>query len=164
MTITIRRMVTEGVRRFDWVMLAVEILVVLLILYEIIMSEIRSRRDSKRRAFLSERILELSKLKSKGQRIQTTVLDPMICNPQILKPWIDAARAWSAETDAVLTNYSKRASSAFLLVTDAGRIDTVVTAHGRHFKVTGEIGDAYQQLVLQLENVGRIIENPAAYF
>jgi len=157
-------MVSEGVRPFDWVMLAVEVLVVLLILYEIVISEVRSRRESKHHSFLSARVLELSKLRSKGQRIQATVLDPMINNPQIIKPWIDAARTWSEETDAALRNHSERASSAFLLVTDGGHIDRVVSAHGRHFMVTGEIGEAYKQLLLQLENLDRIINNPAAYF
>jgi hypothetical protein len=164
MAITIKHMITEGIRPFDWVMLVIEALVLLLILYEVIVGEIRHRRETARGAFLTERVAELSKLHSKGHRIQTTVLDPMINNPQILQPWIDSAEAWGKETDAILRKYSQRASRTFLLVTDAGQIDTVVTAHGRHFMVSGAIGGVYQRLVLQLENLNRIIENPALYF
>jgi hypothetical protein len=154
----------EGTRPIDWLMLVIEALVLLLILYEVIVGDIRHRRERQSRLAISKRVSELSWLMDKGQRIQTCVPDPQITNWQLVKPWIDSVQAWKEETNTFLAARSPRASSAFMLITDAGNMDSVVHFSGRQFALTGEVREFYQRLVIQLANLRRIMEQPDAYF
>jgi hypothetical protein len=154
----------EGTRAIDWVMLGVEVLVVLLISYEVFVGEMRHRRERRMRLTVSNIVLELSRLMDKGRRLQSSVPDPGIMNPQVVKPWKDSVDAWTEETNTFLVSHSSRASSAFMLVTDAGNMDSVVTSGGRQFALTGEFREFYQQFVVRLANLRRILEQAEAYF
>lgn len=154
----------EGTRAIDWVMLGVEGLVVLLISYEVFVGEMRHRRERQRRLTVSNIVVELSRLMDKGRWIQSSVPDPTIMNPQLVEPWRKSAQAWTEETNAFLASHSSRASSAFMLVTDAGNMDSVVTSGGRQFSLTGEFREFYQQFAARLANLRRILEQADAYF
>ena len=93
----------EGTRTIDWVMLVVEGLVLLLILYEVVAGERRHRAERRRRLRVSSIIVELSSLMDKGQRLQSSVPDPMIMNPQLIEPWRKSVQAWTEETIGFLT-------------------------------------------------------------
>ena len=62
------------------------------------------------------------------------------------------------------SSHSSRASSAFMLVTDAGNMDSVVSSGGRHFALSGEFREFYQRFAVRLANVRRILEQADAYF
>jgi hypothetical protein len=153
----------EGVKPFDWLMLVIELLVLLAILYEIIKGELREKRERRRQGILDEKGRSLSRLLDKGLRIKATVIDPAITNPQLHGTWISSASAWIEETRSYLATFP-RASAAFLETSNAGSVDNVASASGRHFVVTGEVGKSYQTLILHLENLHRISERPEAYF
>ena len=105
----------EGTRPIDVWMLIIELLVLGLIAYEVVSGWLRHREGERRRIFLGARVSDLSRLMDKGQRIQSSVLDPSITNFQILQPWLDSAEAWTTETNDYLGLYSPRGSAAFIL-------------------------------------------------
>jgi hypothetical protein len=154
----------EPTRTIDWVMLVVEGLVLVLILYEVVVGEIRHRGERRRRQTVGNIVLELSRLMDKGRWIQSSVPDPSIMNPQLVEPWRKSAQAWIEETNAFLASHSSRASSAFMLVTDAGNMDSVVKSGGRQFALTGEFREFYQRFAAGLANLRRILEQADAYF
>lgn len=154
----------EGTRPIDVWMFIIELLVLGLIGYEVVVGWLRHREGERRRIFLGARVSDLSKLMDKGQRIQSSVLDPSLSNMQILQPWIDSAEAWNTETNDYLGHYSPRASSAFMLVADAGNMDNVVFGSGRYFSLHGTIREVYQRLAVRLSNLRRIIEQADIYF
>jgi hypothetical protein len=155
---------SEGTRAIDWLMLAIEALVLLLISYEVLAGQIRHRRDQQRRSTITERVVALSAFMDKGMRIKSCVPDPQITNWQLVKPWMDSVQKWTDETNAFLAGHSSRASSAFMLTTDAGHMDTVVYSAGRQFALFGDVRECYQRFAVQLANLRRIIEQPEAYF
>jgi hypothetical protein len=154
----------QGIRPFDWLMFALEALVASLILYEVVVSGKRHRAEQRRQSLTNERVLVLSKLMDKGLRIKSTVPDPSGTSDfQIIQRWMDTVQAWADETNSFLASHSSRASAAFLLVTDAGNMDSVVYASGRQFILIAETRAWYQRLIVQLENLRRIMERPEAY-
>ncbi len=163
MAITIRRIMSETVRPFDWIMLAIEVLVLLAILYEIVKGELRERRELARQRILAEKGGSLSKLLDKGLRIKGTVVDPNSTHPQLHEKWIYSANIWIGEVRLYLAN-SPRADAAFIDTSNAGHVDNVAVASGRQFTVTGDVWKCYENLILHLENLRRINERPEAYF
>jgi hypothetical protein len=148
----------------DWVMLIVEVAVLLLILYEVVMGELRNRNEHKRRSRLIQIVTELSNLLDKGLRMQGCVPDPQIMNQQTCEPWLVSVREWTEQTNKALAKHSPRAAAAFMLVTDAEAMDSSVHAGGRIFFVTGHVREVYQRFVVQMANLRRIVEQPEAYF
>jgi hypothetical protein len=155
----------EDARPIDVVTLIVEVSVFALILFEVISGIIHRRQEHQRRLFINERVLELSRMADKGGRIRSIVPDPSLTSDyQILARWMNAANEWIKDTDAFLLPLSAHASAAFLLIADAGTMDSVVYSGGRQFALHGEIRECYQRLVVHLENLRRITEIPEAYF
>jgi hypothetical protein len=155
----------EGVRPFDWLMLIIEALVLLLILYEVVAEATRRRTERQRSVFIARQVLALSRLMDHGQSLQSTVPEPQITSDyQIIQRWMDSVTKWTEGTNGFLVSQSSVASAAFLLVTDASAADNLVHRAGRSFLVGGELGRFYQRLVMQLANLRRIIERPEAYF
>ena len=115
---------------------------------------------------ISERVVELSRLMDKGQREQYCVPDSQIRDWQAIKPWIDSVAAWTEETNALLAivSFLTRIGLAFMLITDAGNMDSVVYSSGRQFALTGQVRECYQRLVVQLANLRRIMEQAEVYF
>jgi hypothetical protein len=154
----------EGTRPVDVWMLIIELLVLGLIAYEVVSGWLRHREGERRRIFLGARVSDLSRLMDKGQRVWSSVLDPNITNFQVLQPWLDSAEAWNTETNDYLARYSPRASSAFMVVADAGTMDNVVFGSGRYFNLHGPVREVYQRLTVRLSNPRRIIEQADIYF
>jgi hypothetical protein len=75
-------------RSIDWVMLGIEAAVLFLILYEVIIGEVRHRGDHARQSLLDERAIEVARLADKGKRLGDSVPDPGINNEQIWQRWI----------------------------------------------------------------------------
>jgi hypothetical protein len=155
----------DGTRPIEWVTLGVEVLVLGVIALEIFFDSRRRGAEHRKRLTINERLVDVSKMMNKGQRIQSIVPDPYgTSDPPILKRWTESVEAWVKETNSSLAQYSSRAATAFLLITDAGSRDSVVYASGRQFILTGETRECYQKLVAHLENLKRIMEIPEAYF
>ena len=155
----------EGIRPFDWLMLVIETLVLLLIFYEIIAETIRRTREHRRQSSINERVVELSRFVDRGLRLQSVVPDEAITTDQrIMAKWLAGLEMWTEEANAYLLLHSPRASAAFLLTSNAGDVNYFVVSLGRQFALNGRMRESYQRLVVQLENLKRIIERPEAYF
>src|ERR1700675_1509953 len=114
---TIRHMFEE-VRPFDWLMLAIEALVLFLILYEVIADSRRRRADRRRNVFINEKVSALSIFMDKGLRIKETVPDPQVLSDtSSIKQWRTDVRVWTEESNAFLATLSPQASAAFMLIT-----------------------------------------------
>jgi hypothetical protein len=154
----------ENVKPFDWLMLVIEAAVLIVIVYEVVIEGVRRRAEAKRRAFIDAQALALSVLWDKGRRIQSVVPDPLlITDTRIITDWIAEVEAWTQETQSFLA-VSPRASASFLSVTDAGKVNLNIPVPGRIISLTGPPQAPYQRLVVQLENLRRIIDRPDAYF
>jgi hypothetical protein len=145
---TLRRMFCD-VRPFDVLMLVVEVLVLILIAYEVgsgVWQRIRRHRRSKR-------VLEFF---SEGQALQDdapTTTSPIVEIPE----WERRCRDWTDGTNDLLKRYSPQASAAFLL--SAGGLldwDFFGIHEGAH--------DTYQSLQRHLNNLRLIMERPDVYF
>src|ERR1039458_3404991 len=161
---TIRHMF-QGVKPFDWLMLGIETAVLGLILYEVVADEIRRRAGTRRQAFIHERALGLSALWDKGQRIRSIVPNAVF-NTEREKgtQWIAEGESWVKETESFLDRSSSRALESFMCVTDAFKVSVWINDSRAGFFVRGEVQPVYQRMVVQLENLHRIIERPEAYF
>lgn len=154
-----------GTRPIDWLILAVDALVLLVIVYDTLADALRRRRERKKQSMLNERVVPLSRLMDRGRRIQSIVPDPSITSePRIIQNWVDSVGQWTEETNGILVANSAAASAAFLLTAHAEQMDTAVYSGGRQFFLTGAVKQPYQQLVVKLENLRRIIGRPEAYF
>jgi len=169
---TIHQMFIE-VRPFDWIMLAVEVLVLLLILYEVVVNIIRHRREKKRRERLQEILKHLSQFMDAGKGLQVTVPNTaFIGQPNYewlnerVEKWALSVKQWRDEVKKFLSSRSGQALSAFVLIVDAESIDSMVhPLSDWPFRVTGELlHDLYQPLGVYLRNLQNIMEKVDIYF
>lgn len=169
---TIHQMFTE-VRPFDWLMLVVEVLVLLLILYEVLVGASRHRRESRRRRELQDILEHLNRFMDAGKALQVTV--PNTANlglpgneylHGLVEKWVSSVKQWRDEIKTFLSVRSRQALSAFVLITDAESIDsTVHPPSDWPFVVRGELRrDIYQPLVAYLRNLQNIMEKIDVYF
>lgn len=164
MTRTISQMF-EGVRPFDWLMLVIETLVLLLILYEVIVGIRRHRREEKRAKELAHIIAALSEIMNKGKELQLSVPDPATTDWPVHDSWMKSVKAWSSDTNTFLATHSSRASSAFLLLLDTASVTSmVIRPNDSSFQLHGYLREYYQRLVVQLSNLRQIMEKPEVYF
>jgi len=142
----------DEVRPFDWVMLAVEILVLLLIAYEV---GIGLWRNRKTRNYLSA----LHGQMRKGLDLQTTAPSVGMGETDAVRAWLRAVPGWVEETNTLLSGYSAQASASFL--------------HKPHGEQAGRENDyrgiyhygrlQYAELVERLNNLRTIMEKPDVY-
>jgi hypothetical protein len=124
----------------------------------------RRRTGHQRRVFINEKVSALSIFMDKGLRIQEIVPDPQVTSDfSIIQRWMADVRAWTDETNTLLRTLSPQASAAFMLITAAEKMSTFVVSSGRGFYLMGDVRECYQKMVVQLENLRRIIERPDAY-
>jgi len=71
---------------------------------------------------------------------------------------------WVEKTNMFLAGHSASASTAFMLVTDAELTNTTIHSGGRQYFAIGSVQKPYQELVVHLENLRKIIVKPEAYF
>jgi hypothetical protein len=151
MTITIRSMVLEEVRPFDWVMLVVEVLVLLLILYEVFVG-VRDRREQQRRnQVIRERVAMVRHAMQTGQELQRS--SPRFGHSDTDR-WYQAAKKWTEKTRALLKSYSLQAEASFVDVSDM----PPVSAYGG-FAAPQEYGE----LLVRIGNLRGIMEKPDVY-
>jgi hypothetical protein len=154
----------EGVRPFDWLMLVVEIAVLLLILYEVVVGIRRHQEEAKRTAKLALIVASLATKMDEGYNLQITTPNPQL-DTSTVSDWIQSVRAWAYETEIILNHHSLRAVRAFTLVVDSSEAERMVyPTSGMPFYVTGNLREAYQRLLAQLNNLRNIIEKPEVYF
>jgi hypothetical protein len=154
----------EGIRPFDWLMLVIEVLVLIVIIFAEIAGWMRRRKESRRHSFLNAKSLELSKMMDTGQRLMSIVPDPAFASPQAFMFWVQTAADWTDQVSKIMSPHSSRAVADFMLATNSQHIDAMVSAHGRNFALSGEIWETYWRLVTRLENLRRIVERPETYF
>lgn len=154
----------EGIKPFDWLMLVIEALVLIVIIFAEITGWMRRRRESKRKSFLNAKSLELSKVMDVGRRLILTVPEPDFTSPQASKLWIEAAAVWTDKACKSVSLDSPRAAADFMLAAESQNINTVLSTHGRNIVLHGDIWETYWRLVTRLENLQRIVERPEAYF
>jgi hypothetical protein len=162
---TVAHMFTE-VRPFDWLMFAIEVAIVILILYEIIADARRRRVDTKHKLFVDTQALALSKLLRRGELLQETVPNTFILTDTRIEPqWIAQVQAWIGETDVFVTSKSAKASADFMLVSsaEAEKVSIWITSSAQGFFVRGEAVNHYRKLVIHLDNLRRIISRLEAY-
>jgi hypothetical protein len=145
---TIRQMF-EGVRPFDWLMLAVEVAVLLLVAWEIGRDIWHKRKMSARYNALFERLDE-------GQKLHWSFpqLGPNACNRAERLEWENSAKNWIRETAVFLRRYSPKAATMFLREVNDSYFSDVV--NNPDFWLTA--------LFERLRNLREIMEKCDIYF
>ncbi len=147
MWITITRMLSS-VTPFDWLMLIVELLVLLLIAYEVATNVLHKRR-------VNHRLKAIFAIMHKGQALQAAVPGGNADNNAITA-WNDAVLAWINDANNLLSTYSPQASASFLHEPGGNTIKyspVAMTAHNH-----------YVFLLMRLNNLRSIMEKPDVYF
>ena len=155
------------VRPFDWLMLIIEVLVLLLILYEVIANAVHAYKGRKRELALSLIVTSLTEFMEKGRNLQLGTPDPSMSSPDEVSTWIDSVKLWAKDTNDFITRHSLRATVSFALIEGTGVManpQVVYTESGYSFPIEGPQRESYQRLVVQLNNLRSIIEKPEAYF
>jgi hypothetical protein len=156
----------EGVRPFDWLMLAIEVSVVILILYEIIVDTRRRNADAKHKLFVDTQGLALSKILRRGELLQETAPNTLLTtDARVESTWIAEVQAWIRDTDIFVTSKSTNMSADFMLVApdDTEKVCLWINPSGNGFFVRGQAADQYRKLVVHLDNLRRIISRLEAY-
>jgi hypothetical protein len=147
----------DGVRPFDWIMLAVEVAVLLLIAFEI-GAEIFRKRKTKRLSNKAFEFLQRSQL-LKGSAPKTN----SACGPKgphgekVVQSWLEAVEQWNQETVKFLESCSPQARAAFLVSEEEAFQQEILT-------VPVDAQWWYGTLSTRAMNLQRIAENPEVYF
>jgi hypothetical protein len=141
----------EVVRPFDWLMLIIETLVLLLIAYEVIIGSLHRREDSKRQDALHDRIMALARLMDRGQKLKRTA--PQVGVDGV--PWVKSVHEWGRDTEAFLDTCSAHASSKFLDETNMQSVS--------YPQLAQEVWVWYSLLDRKLSNLQTIIQNSTVY-
>ncbi len=143
---TIRRML-YGARPIDLTTLIVEILVLLLIFYEIVSDRLQRWKTKRRLKTISKCMIEGRSLQDK---VPTTN-----ANQARLSEWRRQVEDWIPSTDKQLSHYSSHASASFLQ--DNGNMSQPACP------VAPALVGVYSTLQLRLNNLRSILENPGTY-
>lgn len=155
----------ETVRTIDWVMLVVELLVLLVIVWEFGITEWRHHGEKKRKANLRSIADRLVGYMDAGLKLQGTVPDHQESTFIIEDAWMIAVADWSFDTGKYLGALSQRAWSAFTLIANSNAGDSTISSlSGHYFTITGPLRECYQRLLVQLQNLKDIIERADTYF
>ncbi len=141
---TLRRLFSD-VRPFEYLMLGVEVLVLLLIAYEVgsgIWHRFRRNRRSRR----------VHEFFSQGQMLQSGTPG----DPALVSQWLRQVEKWIIDTNGLLVRYSSQASASFLH--NSGRA-------GMHYGgVAQDAQYGFAELQERLNNLRAIMERPDVYF
>ena len=158
--------ICDGIRPFDWVMLIVEVLVLVLIGYEVLVGKRERRIKHKRELLLAQQKAALSGFMAKGDQLRQNTPN-MQMQKEYPHDWIGAVDSWSRQTADYLAQYSLNAGSAFTLIKQSNlfieRVE-LPNSDGRVFRVESHIRESYQRLVMQLSNLAEIVEKVDLYF
>jgi hypothetical protein len=144
----------EGVRPFDRLMLGIEVLVVLLIAWEIFRGESSRRQENKRRLLLSERMNAVQVLLARGGEIRRTAPSSS-GDPNDVIPWVQSLEEWDTSAQAVLGSFSPQAAAAFTAGIPKGMSFPGLAAGAQNY---------YGMLLLRLDNLQKLMEKSDVYF
>ncbi|MGO8973760.1 MAG: hypothetical protein ACLQJ0_04945 [Steroidobacteraceae bacterium] len=139
----------DGVKPFDWLMLLVELLVLLLIAYEVVIPAFHRRRTSRRLA-------SLLALMNRGQKIQDAVPASGTTDDLAISAWKTSVEEWLRDTHKTLVAYSPQASTIFLHDTGGTSLRYRGVAQNAH--------DYFVMLLARMNNLRAIMEKPEVYF
>ena len=143
---TIRLVMFSEVRPFDWIMLAVEVLVLALIAYEVGVPLYKRKKTS-------ERTKILFSLMSEGQAILRKA--PSVGQFTEADRWAKSVDSWTVKVENQLTAYSPQAAVAFAQAVKLDvRIPHVAPGVELHYRIITE----------KLENLRNITEKADVYY
>jgi hypothetical protein len=142
--------------KFDWSMMGLEILVVLLILWEIVFGgEVLHRWK------VRKRIKSLLALVSAGQRLQRSVPGFGYSLPnvsmEVRGKWDGDVASWIMETHHILDSYSEQAAAKF-------SDDSTLKYAPEHENIEPTCWKTYDSLNHRVSNLLSIMQHPEVYF
>jgi hypothetical protein len=141
-------MVTDGARPIDWIIVAVDFLVLVAILWLEFPEWLHKRKVQRRKRKLFE-------CWATGQTLQTSV--PVRYGPENMASWLLSFRNWNNETHILLRNYSPEAAIAFFHET------TRDAPPDSYHDVADQARESYRRLLIRLNNLKTIMENADGY-
>jgi hypothetical protein len=138
---------SEGTRPIDWWMLAIELLVLIVIAGEALLT-LWTWHNKK------NKVAKIFKLMAKGQQLQESA--PTQQEAQRVGEWARLVGTWLTETNDFLRTCSPQASAAFLLNFDFPTVHYAQIATGAH--------DSYVTILVRLKNLRNVMEKPDTYY
>lgn len=169
MCYSIHHTVFEEIRPFDWIMLAVEVLVLLFVGYGEWTTFSDRRKAKRREAILAPKRLWLAGLIEQGEQLRRDTPREAIeynDHPSFF-PWIQRVDTWGKETVTALERESPKAAIVFNLVKSPVSMEVFVylpNKLGSPFQLSGNLRVAYERLTSQLANLAEILEKLEVYF
>jgi C4-dicarboxylate-specific signal transduction histidine kinase len=174
---TVRHIMYEPVRPFDWVMLFVEVLVLAFVGYGEIVSYARNKKADKRQQEADEhqqavanrqqeldsRIRKTNEFVSRGQMLQKTA--PVDGDPSVdriaslltrARDWRGDVASWIMDTNGFLQACSPQASAKFL-------DDSQASYFRENNRYGTETLASYEEVDRRLHNLQDIMQNPSVY-
>ena len=140
-------MMTDGARPIDWIVLLVDVCVLVAILWFEFPEWWHKRAIARHKA----KVLEFW---TNGQKLQASA--PTHQHPDNQPSWLGAVKSWNSETREFLQSCSPWAEASFLHET------STQLPPGAH-AVTNQSREAYRVLLIRLDNLKTIMENPHEY-
>ncbi len=148
----------EGVRSFDWLMLWVEVLVVLLILFEILRPMLAERK-------MRKRVSKVYDFVSRGQMLEHTtpmdggmILDQQVkANRSAAVDWRTEVQSWIMDTNKFLKTCSPQASAKFLDDSRMSHFSDTTVRFGQETRAQ------YEVLNCRMSNLQEIMQTPTVY-
>jgi hypothetical protein len=139
----------EGTRTVDWVVLAVDLLILVLIFYEIVWGgEVLPRRR------LKKRIARIAEFTHRGQVLQTSA-PRTAANNDVIAQWAGAVQSWVQDTNGFLKSCSPIAPAKF--------VDDSNSPAMSYPGLSPQIFVLYRRLTHRLANLQAIIQFPTVY-
>jgi hypothetical protein len=156
-------MVTDGARPIDWIIGAVDFLVLIAILLFELPEWWHKRK-------INRIVPKVIPYVHAGQKLQLDLQELVgqfhnLDGREEAIAWTYEANMWTKNTSVFLSSLSGRATTAFSIVVNTRESDRMIYSpkHGACY-FSGELGDCYQTFLRHLENLQKIMEKPEAYF
>jgi hypothetical protein len=140
----------RGAKLYDRTMLVIELLVFLLIAYEVFGGRLHRWKLNRRTRRARESFV-------KGRALQRDV-PQKDSKREDVSQWRETVQNWITTTDKLLAGYSPQASASFLH--DPGHMFRLAITH----EIAADAEHRYTRLQDCLNNLREIIENPEVYF
>lgn len=152
------RRIFVGSRPIDILMLVIELLVLMLIGFEVGTALWHKLKMRRRRSALLPYL-------ERGQKLLSSTPEEPVVAYAGIEEWIQQVKSWTSDTRNFLDRYSSNASFAFMSTVRSGTVQRAARRpDDTPFLVSGRLGDAYQLLQSKLDNLRRIVAQPEAYF
>jgi hypothetical protein len=159
---TLRRIMFEGVKPFDWLMLIVEVLVLIFVGYEVGVTIANQIQRAKRQKKLREIEAILRSFVLSGEMVKRSVPGSPY---DYSNEWVQSGKEWMKKVEEYLGQSSDKALIEFRRMTIISHEQRKhITADGQIFYIAGSMGDAFQLLCMRLENLHQIAHKVEDYF